>query len=115
MKFMSRLLTFKLWLEFEEFDQDKWDIENEFCNIHVDLEDGRHYGINIWTYKFLETAVNENKKTGQNLSGLYQKPLDLFVKELTRNCIQKTIEDLLKIGHLEKVLNTSIYNEQQQK
>jgi hypothetical protein len=115
MKFMSRQLTFKLWLEFEEFDQDKWDIENEFCNIHVDLEDGRHYGINVWTYKFLETAVNEDKNTGQNLSGLYQKPPDLFVKELTRNCIQKTIEDLLKIDHLEKVLNTSIYNEQRQK
>ncbi|WP_395066221.1 hypothetical protein [Flavobacterium sp.] len=102
--------NFKLWLEFEEFEPNNWVIENEFCNIHVDLEDGRHYGINVWTFKFLQTVINENKKTGENLSGLYQKPPDLFVKELTRECIQQTIQDLLKIGDLEKVLNPSIFD-----
>jgi len=104
---------FILWLEFEAVDKANWDTENDFCNIHVDLEDGRHYGLNIWTYKFLETAVNEDKKTGQNLHGLYQKPPDLFVKELTRDCIEQTIQDLLKIGDLEKVLNPSIFDKQQ--
>lgn len=115
---MNKQLTkinFKLWLEFEEVDPNDWDIENEFCNIRVDLEDGRHYGINVWTYKFFQTAIDEDKKTGQNLSGLYQKPPDLFVKELTRECIQKTIEDLLKINDLEKVLNPSIYDKRNQK
>lgn len=101
---------FTLWLEFEEVDPNNWDFENEFCNIRVDLEDGRHYGLNVWTYKYLETAINEDKKTEQNLSGLYQKPPDLFVKELTRECIQQTIEDLIKIDDLEKVLNPSIYD-----
>ncbi len=102
-------LNLKLWLEFEEVDTKHWNIESEFCNIHVDLEDGRQYGINVWTYKFLQTAIDDDKKTGQNLSGLYQKPPDLFVKELTRECIEQTIHDLLKIGDLEKVLNPSIY------
>ncbi|MDI3320901.1 hypothetical protein [Pinibacter soli] len=115
---MNRQLTklnFKLWLEFEEVDPNNWDIENQFCNIHVDLEDGRHYGLNIWTYKYLETAINEDRQTGQNLNGLYQKPPDLFVKELTRECIQQAIEDLLKIDDLEKVLNPGIYVERQEK
>ena len=103
-------INFKLWLEFEEVDPNNWDVENEFCNIHVDLEDGRHYGLNVWTYKFLKTAIEEDKKSGQNLSGIYQIPPDLFVKELTRECIQQTIEHLLKIGDLEKVLNPSIYD-----
>ena len=110
---MNKQLTnfnFTLWLEFEVVDPNVWDIENEFCNIHVDLADGRHYGLNVWTYKYLETAINQDKKTGQNLNGLYQKPPDLFVKELTRECIERTIQDLLKIGDLEKVLNPSIYN-----
>lgn len=106
---------FKLWLEFEEVDPNNWDIENDFCNIHVDLEDGRHYGLNVWTYKFLETAIIEDKKTGQNLSGLYQIPPDLFVKELTRKCIQQTIEDLLKIDDLEMVLKSSIYDNRNQR
>ncbi|MBX3165200.1 MAG: hypothetical protein KF900_12050 [Bacteroidetes bacterium] len=103
-------IDFTLWLEFEKVDPNNWDIENDFCNILVDLEDGRHYGLNVWTYNYLQTAIAEDKKTGQNLHGLYQTPPDLFVKELTRNCIQQTIEDLLKIGDLEKVLNPSIYN-----
>lgn len=103
-------LNFTLWLEFEEVDPKNWNIENEFCNIHVDLEDGRHYGLTVWTYKFLETAINEDKKSGQHLSGLYQKPPDLFVKELTRECIEQTIQDLLKIADLDKILNPSIYD-----
>lgn len=107
--------NFTLWLEFEEVDQTTWDKENEFCNIHIDLEDGRHYGLNVWTYKFLETAINEDKKTGQNLSGLYQKPPDLFVKELTRECLEQTIQDLLKVDDLEKVLNLSIYDNRNNK
>ncbi len=38
-------MNFELWLEFEEVDPNNWDIENEFANIHIDLPDGRHYGI----------------------------------------------------------------------
>lgn len=102
------MTEFKLWLEFEEVDPSNWNIENECCNIHVDLKDGRHYGLNVWTYRFLQTAVEANQKTGQGLNRLYQIPPDLFVKELTRDCIQQTIEDLLKLGDLEKVLNASI-------
>lgn len=108
---LSKIIpSFKLWLEFEEVGFGDWDKENEFCNIHVDLEDGRHYGVTVWAYKFLDTAINEDRKSGQNLGGLYQKPPDLLVKELTRSCIERTIQDLLKLGDLEKVLNPSITN-----
>ena len=109
MRNISEIPKFTLWLEFEEVDPKNWNIENDFCNIHVDLDDGKHYGINVWTYKFLETAVNYAQENGENLHGSYIIPPDLFVKELTRECIEKTIEDLLKIGDLENVLNSSVY------
>ncbi|KAF2331577.1 hypothetical protein [Flavobacterium nitrogenifigens] len=99
---------FKLWLEFEEVDPDKWQKDNDFCNIHVTMEDGRHYGINVWTYNFLTVALQSNKQARNNLNGLYLIPPDLFVEELTRDCIEKTISDLLKIGNLEEVLNPSV-------
>lgn len=99
---------FTLWLEFEVVDPGNWDVENEFANIHVDLPDGRHYGINVWTYRFLETSIKDDQINGNNLNGLYQTPPDLLVKELTRDCIEKTIKDLLKKGDLENVLNPSI-------
>ncbi|MNG35176.1 hypothetical protein D3C84_1218470 [compost metagenome] len=64
--------------------------------------------MNVWTYEFLKTTVENDKTNGDNLHGLYVIPPDLFVKELTRGCIEKTIEDLLKIDNLEVVLNSSI-------
>jgi hypothetical protein len=106
--------NFKLWLEFEEVDPATWDIENDFANIHVDLPDGRHYGINIWTYKFLETSIKHDLQEKGSLNGVYIIPPDLFVKELTRNCIQQAIADLLKKGDLETVLNPSVLNKSEQ-
>lgn len=97
---------FKLWLEFEAVDPGNWDTENEFTNIHVDLPDGRHYGINVWTYKFLETAIKHDQTNGDNLKGLYQTPPDLFVKELTRDCIEKTIKDLLEKGEFRRCIKS---------
>lgn len=101
-------MEFKLWLEFEEVDPGNWDTRNEFANIHVDLPDGRHYGINVWTFKFLDSLINQDEKNGENLSELYQIPPDLFVKELTRDCIEKTIANLLEKGNLEDVLNPTV-------
>jgi hypothetical protein len=103
---------FKLWLEFEEVATDSWDKENDFCNIHVDLPDGRHYGLNVWTFQYLQTSIKEDKEKNNNLNGLYQIPPDLLVQELTRDCIQKTIEDLLDKGDLEQVLNPSVLSNQ---
>lgn len=100
--------AFKLWLEFEAVDPGSWNNENEFANIHVELPDGRRYGINVWTYKFLETAVKNDQVSGANLNGLYLKPPDLFVKELTRPCIESAIEDLLEEGSIEDCLNPSV-------
>lgn len=99
---------FKLWLEFEE--SSPWDnIENDFANIGVDTLDGRKYGINVWTYKFLESAIRLDKENGENLNGLYQTPPDLFVKELSRDCVEKSIADLLEKGNLEDSLNSSVF------
>lgn len=102
------MTEFKLWLEFEEVDPTSWDIKNDVANIHVDLPDGRHYGINVWTFQFLATSIAQDINENSNLKGLYVVPPDLFVAELTRECIHATITDLLKIGDLEEVLNPSV-------
>lgn len=99
---------FKLWLEFEETSP--WDdITNDFVNIGVDTLDGRSYGINTWTYKFLERAVNYDVKNGAGGNRNYMIPPDLFVKELSRDCIEQVIAELLDRGELEKLLNESIF------
>lgn len=99
-------IQYTLWLEFEHTLplDDKF---NDFANISVTLEDGRAYGINVWTYEFLKTAFDLDIKDGK--SGAFQIPPDLFVKELSRECIQNTIEELLNQGNLEDLLNPSIF------
>lgn len=102
------MIDFEIWFEFEAVDYSDSDMKNEAANIQVNLGDGRKYGINVWTYNFLKTIIEINKITGENLNGLYQSPPDLFVHELSRECIEKSIFDLLKKGNLEDVLNQSI-------
>ena len=109
----TKLTKFKLRLEFEEVDPGNWDTENEFANIHVDLPDGRHYGINVWTFKFFESAIRQDQENGENLNGIYLLPPDLFVRKLTRDCIEKTIADLLRQGDLEEMLNPSVLEEKE--
>jgi len=113
---------FTLWLEFEHVDYSSrwdpeiegfitgidWDRENEACNVIVNLPDGRHYGINVWTYAFLATVVALDTENKAHLNGMYQLPPDLFVKELTREYIEATIADLLRQGNLEDVLNPTV-------
>ena len=100
---------FKLWLEFEHTSP--WpDPTNDFCNVNVDTLDGRHYGINVWTFKVVETLALQTNDERQR--GMYLTAPDLLVKELTRPCIEFTIGDLLldSEGNLEDWLNDSIYN-----
>lgn len=103
-------MNFKLWLEFEEVDPGNWDTDNEACNIHLDFPDGRQYGINVWTYKCLDTLIKLDVASGENLNRNYQVSPELFVKELIRNCIERTITDLLTKGNLENILNPSVIN-----
>ena len=114
--------TFTLWLEFEHVDYSSywdyesnsmktgrlWDRKDAFCNVGIDFPDGRHYGLNVWTYGFLATAVATDAESGRNLQGAYQVPPDLFVSELTRECVEAAIADLLKEGNLEDVLNPTV-------
>lgn len=97
--------TFKLWLEFE--NTSLWeDPTNDFANIQVDLLDGRLYGIAICTFKNFQTWIDEQSKQ-QNVD--YEIPVDLYVKELTRDCIERTISELLGQGDLEDLLNESVF------
>jgi hypothetical protein len=105
-------MKYKLWLEFELGNPNQWEIENEFANIQVELENGCKYGINVWTYKYFETSIIQDKENGKNLNGLYQIPPDLLVEKMTRESIERTIDDLLKIDSLEVILNPSIIIEE---
>ena len=103
-------MKFTLWLEFEHLEKGKrWSLEQGFTNIGIQFSDGRYYALNVWTYQFLEVAVRMHTKSGVQAAGTYEIPPDLFVRELTRECIETAIGDLVRRGNLEDILNTSIF------
>lgn len=97
--------NFTLWTEFE--NTGNWeDLTDDFANIEVNVLDGRRYGISICTFKNFQT--NTTLESAEK-EVLYQIPSDLYVKELTRNCIEQTISELLQEGDLADVLNESVF------
>lgn len=104
-------MRFKLWLEFEEFVSSErvFDPDDDFCNIHVYLEDGSNYALNIWTYKYLEQASKEMIKDyeyfkSNNVSGCFEyfHPPDLFVTRLDRPTIQMIFRNLINQGQMKE-------------
>lgn len=97
--------SFKLWTEFE--NSRNWeDLTDDFANIEVNLMDGRRYCIALCTFKYFQTEIN---RESANKKVLYHLPSDLYVKELTRECVEQTISELLKEGDLEDLLNESVF------
>lgn len=96
---------FELWLEweainssdvFEPWDND--DPEDDFFIVQVRLPDGRYYALNVWTYRSLERAHQENVKYGDNLGGAYLLPPDLFVARRDRSLLEAVVRDILRTG-----------------
>ncbi len=87
---------FKLWLEFEAWESSPEDDSyNDFFNMKITLSDSSSYSLNVWTYGFLNRAVEESKINGENLSGKYEVPPDLFVEKLDRGLIEEVVTDLI--------------------
>ena len=95
------------WNRAPELDEE--DIRLQCCEAKVDFADGRAYDIYISSYKGLELEVRKNKETGENHNGLYLMPSHLYVEELSRDCIERSLFDLLKYGELEDSLGEYIF------
>ena len=88
--------NFELWLEFEHWAQtSEDDPEDEFFNMQISFADGRVYSLNVWTFKFLERARQQDVVTGENLSGEYLYTPDLFIEKLDRKLITEVVKDMI--------------------
>jgi hypothetical protein len=89
--------TFTLWLEFEWWgSQPDDDPEINFFNMQIDFSDGRRYALNVWTYKYLAVARQDDLSAGDHLNGAYQLPPDLFVTRLDRSQVAAVVTDLIQ-------------------
>ncbi|MEY2863460.1 MAG: hypothetical protein RLY58_1167 [Pseudomonadota bacterium] len=85
-----------MWLEFELWEGQDYNLEDEFFNMSVELDSGEKYALNVWTYKYLERARNEYNEEKENLSGKYLLPPDLFIERLDRELLQAILSELVQ-------------------
>lgn len=101
---MHSLHDFSLWLEFEEYaggyPQPGDDPACDFCNACATVN-GQQYGINIWTFGFVEYARRFDYRTGQAKSpARFMLPPDLLVERLDRPTIECAILELIEQGSI---------------
>ena len=52
--------------------------------------------MNVWTYEFLQRAIQQARKDGENLDGQYLESPDLFVKRLDHKLLEAVFADLIR-------------------
>jgi hypothetical protein len=100
--------VFELWLEFEAGIQDEgydpalysFDPENDFFNMIITLGSGERYGLNVWTYNYLQSARRQAEQGGENLKGAYLLTPDLLVKRCDRGELEAIVREMIRTGQL---------------
>ena len=87
-------MSYSSWIEFEHYaDCSPDDVDNNFCNIAVTYDDGRHEGYNIWTAAFfrdnLQSVFDEIAEKG------YATLPDIIVSRLERKHIEEVLEEII--------------------
>jgi hypothetical protein len=100
--------AFELWLEFEAgiqsggHDQERhsFDPENDVFNMIITLGSGERYGLNVWTYNYLQSARRQAEQGGENLKGAYLLTPDLLVRRCDRGELEAIVGEMIRTGQL---------------
>lgn len=94
---MTSVQTFNLWLEWEYTQQQPGnDSADDFANVIVQLQDGRKYALNVWTFEFLRRArFPWPYQDGVGEAAEYLLPPDLFVERLDRPTLERVVARML--------------------
>lgn len=94
---------FTLWLEFEHWEPSPLDDRSDdFFNMTVNTNDDRSCALDVWTFKFLKRTRKEDQLSGDNLSGQYLKPPDLFVDREDRELLEEVVKHMIENDELEE-------------
>lgn len=92
---MKGVPPFRLWLEFEHWQPQPGEDPTDDCfNMQVELDDGRKYCLNVWTFRFLERARRVRELESEVLVGKYLVGPDLFVEKLDRPLLEQVVAEL---------------------
>jgi hypothetical protein len=80
-----------------------WDPKRDNIDIEVRFLDGRRFGATFFTLKNLASLFEKNRSTGECAGGTYLWAANMIiVEELSMETITRTVNDLLRVGELQK-------------
>jgi len=97
-----------IWIEFEEW-LDNQDKEEECFNISVSVNSKEKYALNAWPYNFTKSILDDDSldlRDGPVDERHYYgfSAPDIFVREMTRECVENTIHHMIDSGEIESFL-----------
>lgn len=96
---------FTVTSEFERWT-DPFDPKNDCSFVHVFLPDGRCYALNVWTFGYFSQLIEEHQ---HDENFIFHTSPNLFVKELTRECVEQAIQNLLIMGEIDEVVEDPVF------
>ena len=60
-----------IWIEVEEWTEGEWNIEDDNTDVIVTFSDRSKWIASFFTYKNIQTLIEKNKQTDENLNGAY--------------------------------------------
>ncbi len=83
-------------------NKEELDTKNEYVDLVVNKE-GREYTGSLITLSYISKLFEKNEKTGENQQGSYLcLPNTIIVKDLEKETIRKTLDDLIEKGFFNK-------------
>lgn len=87
-------MGYSIWLEFEAYEgNDATDREEEYCNMAVTYDDGRHQGYNVWTLSYFRDNIHNILDKAEQ-AGFAVMP-DLIVTRLDREHITEVLKQII--------------------
>lgn len=95
--------AFQLWLEFEHWvAKPDDDMRDDFFNMIVEVEDGRRYVLNVWTFQYFQRVQREAAEVPDStVESKYLLPPDLFVERMDRALIESVVGRMFAEGEMD--------------
>lgn len=97
--------SYSIWIESETCQPN--DIKDDNTDVIVEFCDGTRFFATFFTYDNINSLVNKNRKTGENLSGKYFWSSDMIlVDEVSRERIEEVVNHLIQTNEFIEIFRS---------
>lgn len=101
-----KTINLNIWIEAEVWAEGQWDVEDVNTDVIVTFSNRMKWIASFFTYKHIQTRINENKKFGECMNGAYFWSSDMVLIDIgSKERIHEVIDHLLETDEFQVVFN----------